>query len=83
MLPFKRNTLGYVGLRCDECADARHAGPLDVLQQLGWQVGRDDAGADLCPQCNPAHPIGVGLGRRDTERAADEALQPSVVASLR
>lgn len=78
MLLFKRNTLGYVGLRCDQCADSRDAGPLDVLQQLGWQIVRDDNGDDLCPQCNPAHPVGTGLGRRDTERPSeDEALHHS------
>jgi hypothetical protein len=77
MLLFKRDTLEYVGLRCDECADARDAGPLDVLRQLGWQVGIADDGHDLCPQCNPAHPVGTGLGRRDTERGEDDAVHPS------
>ncbi len=77
MLLFKRNTLGYVGLRCDACADARDAGPLDVLRALGWQVGRENIGEDLCPQCNPGYPVGTGMGRRDTERVEDDALQPS------
>ena len=77
MLLFTRNTLGYVGLRCDECADARDAGPLEALKQLGWQVGREDHGQDLCPQCNPACPVGTGLGRRDTDRTEDDSLHPS------
>ena len=77
MLLFKRNTLGYIGLRCDQCADAHDAGPLDVLRTLGWQVGRENAGDDLCPQCNPAHPIGTPMGRRDTERCEDDVLEPS------
>lgn len=74
MLRFKRNTLGYLGLSCDGCADARDAGPLDVLRQLGWHVRTDDNARDLCPQCNPAHPVGNAAGRRDTERTEDESL---------
>ncbi len=79
MLLFKRNTLEYVGLRCDRCADARDAGPLDVLRQLGWQVRRNDEGDDVCPQCNPDHPVGTTLGRRDTERTQDDSLHPCKV----
>ena len=77
MLLFERNTLGYVGLCCDVCADARDAGPPDILRTLGWQVGRENVGEDLCPQCNPDHPIGTAVGRRDTERSADDVLHPS------
>ncbi len=80
MLLFKRNSIGYIGLQCDECADACDAGPLDVLRELGWQVGRGHDGDDLCPQCNPAHPVGSGFGRRDTERVEDEALYPPKAA---
>lgn len=72
MLLFKRNTLEYLGLSCDRCADARDAGPLDVLRTLGWQVAATNEDEDLCPQCNPAHPVGNAGGRRDTERADDE-----------
>ncbi len=79
MLLFKRNTLGYLGLRCDECADAADAGPLDVLQTLGWNVRTDENSQDLCPQCNPAHPIGNPDGRRDTERAEDECAEDECV----
>jgi hypothetical protein len=71
MLLFKRNTLGYLGLRCDECADARDAGPIDVLHALGWHVRSDENGQDLCPQCNPAHPVGQRAGRRSAARADD------------
>lgn len=71
MLLFKRSTLGYLGLRCDGCADARDAGPLDVLQSLGWHVRDDENSQDLCPQCNPIHPIGDRTGRRGVERGAD------------
>lgn len=77
MLLFTRNTLGYVGLRCDECADARDAGPLSVLGQLGWRVGREHDDPDLCPQCNPAHPVGTALGRRDTDRLWEDAMDAS------
>jgi hypothetical protein len=71
MLVFQRNTLGYLGLRCDACSDARDAGPIDVLQELGWHVRADDNDQDLCPQCNPAHPVGRRVGRRTVERAQD------------
>jgi len=68
VLLFRRNTLGYLGLRCDECADARDAGPLDVLQALGWRVRSDENSKDLCPQCNPVHPVGGRTGRRSLQR---------------
>lgn len=77
MLLFQRNSLSYVGLQCDACADARDAGTLEVLRELGWQVGREETGDDLCPQCNPAHPVGNALGRRDTERIGEDAMAPS------
>jgi hypothetical protein len=71
VLLFKRNTLGYLGLRCDECADARDSGPMDILQSLGWHVRSDENDRDLCPQCNPAHPVGRRVGRRSVARSEE------------
>ncbi len=83
MLLFKRNTLGYLGLCCDGCADDRDAGPLDVLRQLGWHVRTDENSKDLCPQCNPAHPVGSADARRDTERTDDEGVVVPLIAHIR
>jgi hypothetical protein len=79
MLLFQRNSLNYVGLQCDSCADARDAGMLEDLRELGWRVGREDTGDDLCPQCNPGYPIGTARGRRDTERVGEDAVSPSAL----
>lgn len=63
-------------MRCDECTDARDAGPLGVLLALGWHVRTNENPEDLCPQCNPAHAVGSALGRRDTERENERAVAP-------
>jgi hypothetical protein len=78
MLLFRRNTLEYVGVRCDECADARDSGPPSDLAKLGWKIGHEHGSVDLCPQCNPEHPV----GRRELRRSADRAEEMTVDGAL-
>jgi hypothetical protein len=69
VLLFRRNAVDYFGVVCDDCADARDAGSRDNLVSLGWHLRSDDHPQDLCPQCNPAHPVGERAERRSVERA--------------
>jgi hypothetical protein len=71
VLLFRRNAVDYIGVVCDECADARDAGSSENLVSLGWHLRSDDRPQDLCPQCNPVHPVGGRGDRRSSERAEE------------